>query len=131
MRFEKASNFNINRVHHRALSVVYQNFNLSLLDLLSLSNGVTLHISYIHKLLHEIFKSVNGLNLYFMSELFLPKFSGYSLRRGQQLVLPPTSTVKFGLHSVSFVGSLVWDRLSKDVKAVSYTHLTLPTICSV
>ena len=68
MRFDKASNFNINRVHRRALSVIYQSFNSILLDLLSLSKGVTLHISYIQKLLQEILKSVNGLNPSFMSE---------------------------------------------------------------
>ena len=32
-------------------------------------------------------------------------------------MLPPANTIKFGLHSLSFIGSLVWDRLSKDVKS--------------
>ena len=116
MRFDKASNNLMNKIHHRALSVVYQNFNSSLLDLLSFSHGVTLHVSFIRKLLQEIFKFVNGLGPSFMSELFVPKFSGYTLRRGQQLVLPPTKTVKFGMHSLSFVGSLIWDRLPRDIK---------------
>ena len=39
-------------------------------------------------------------------------------------MLPPANTVRFGLQSLSFVGSLVWDRLSKDVKS-STTFNTL------
>ena len=106
----------IDRIQRRALSVVYQNFTCSLNELLNLSGGETFHINFIRKLLEEIYKSVNNLSPSFMAELFVPKFSGYDLRRGQQLVLPPTNTVKFGLQSLSFTGSLIWDRISKDVK---------------
>ena len=117
MNFLKTNNLKIDKIQRRALSVVYQNFSLNLQELLTLPGGVTFHIIFIRKLQHEIFKSLNGLGPSFISELFIPKFSGYNLRRGQQLVLPPTNTVKFGLHSLSFAGSLIWDRLSKDVKS--------------
>ena len=116
MNFLKANNINIDKIQRRALSVVYQNFTLNLNDLLNLSGGVTFHIKFIRKLLEEIFKSINNLSPPFMSELFVPKCSGYDLRRGQQLVLPPTKTVKFGMQSLSFSGSLIWDRLPKNVK---------------
>ena len=116
MNFVKANNINIQKIQRRALSVVYQNFTLNLNDLLNLSGGVTFHIKFIRKLLEEIFKSINNLSPPFMSELFVPKCSGYDLRRGQQLVLPLTKTVKFGMQSLSFSGSLIWDQLPKNVK---------------
>ena len=116
MNFVKSNNVMIDRIQRRALSVVYQNFTCSLNELLNLSGGETFHINFIRKLLEEIYKSVNNLSPSFMAELFVPKFSGYDLRRGQQLVLPPTNTVKFGLQSLSFTGSLIWDRISRDVK---------------
>ena len=116
MRFDKASNSLLDKIQRRALAVVYQDYHSSFKELLELSESVTFHIHFIRKLLEEIFKSVNGLNPSFISDLFQPKISGYELRRGHQLVLPQTSTVKYGLHSVSFVGSLIWDRLPKDVK---------------
>ena len=92
----------------------------------------------------EIFKALHGLSPKFISEIFVPNFSGYDLRSGNQLTLPRTRTVSFGMRSLNFRGSLIWNRLPKSVKdsyslnifkysivAVSYTHLTLPTICSV
>ena len=117
MRFDKTSNASIDKIHRRALTVVYGKCNCSLSELLELSNSVTFHIRFIRRLMVEIFKSVHNLSPDFISELFVPKSSGYDLRRGHQLVLPPTNTVKFGLHSLSFAGSLLWDRLPKDVKS--------------
>jgi len=116
MNFVKANNVKIDNVQRRALSVVHQNFYSNLEDLLIASHGVSFHTYFIHKLLEEIYKSLNGLSPPIIAEIFVPKFSGYELRRGQQLTLPPTRSVKFGLQSLSFVGSLIWNRLSKDVK---------------
>ena len=118
MRFDKASNSLLDKIHRKSLAVVYQDFNSSFTDLLKLSNSDTFHIRFIKKLLEEIFKSVNGLSPAFISELFQPKYSGYELRRGHQLVLPRTATVKYGLHSIRFVGCLIWDHLPKDVKSL-------------
>jgi len=41
----------------------------------------------------------------------------------QQLVLPPSNTVKFGLQSLSFAGSLIWDRLPKNVKSFASLNI--------
>ena len=116
MNFVKANNDKIDKIQRRALNVVYLNFTYQLNDVLSRSDGVSFHINFIWKLLEEVYKSLNSLSPSFMSELFVPKSSGYNLRRGKQLVLPTTNTVKFGLHSLSFVGCLIWDRLPKHVK---------------
>lgn len=70
MRFDKASNLLVNKVHRRALAVVYQNFHYSSNDLLCLSNKVTFHIQFVRKLLSEIFKSLHNQGPSFMSELF-------------------------------------------------------------
>ena len=116
MNFVKANNVKIDKVQRRALSVVYQNFHSNLHDLLITSSGVSFHTYFIHKLLEEIYKSLHGLSPPIIAEIFVPKFSRFRLRRGQQLTLPPTKSVKFGLQSLSFTGSLIWNRLSKSVK---------------
>ena len=81
-----------------------------------MSGDLTFHVKFIFKLLEEIFKTLHKQNPPFLQELFKVKTSGYDLRRGIQLALPPTKTVKFGTQSLSFVGSLLWNRLPKDVK---------------
>ena len=116
MNFVKCNNTKIDKIQRRALSVVDQDYDSDLCDLLEISKGVSFHIKFIFKLLEEIFKTLHKLNPSFLRELFNVKTSGHDLRRGEQLVLPPTKTVKFGIQSLSFVGSLVWDRLPKDMK---------------
>jgi len=116
MNFIKANNACIIKVHLRALRVVYQNFSANLVELLALGNEVSLHISFIRKLLVEIFKSLHGLNPIFLSEFFETKCNHYFLRSGHQLVLPPTNTITFGIRSLAFMGSLIWNQLPKKIK---------------
>ena len=116
MNFSIGSNSQLNRLHKRSLRAVFLNFDLNFDELLALDNGVSLHIYSIQKLLLEVFKSLNGLSPTFISELFQTKSSNYSLRSGHQLTLPPTKTRTFGTHSISFMGSLLWNRLPKEIK---------------
>ena len=119
MNFVKGNNNKIEKIQRRALSVVHQNYNSDIYELLSIDKGVTFHIKFIFKLLEEIFKTVHKQNPPFLHDIFTVKKSGHNLRRGEQLALPSTKTVKFGIQSLSFVGSLLWDRLPKDVKESS------------
>ena len=96
--------------------MVYQKFSANLSELLALGNEVSLHISFICKLFIEIFKSLHGLNPIFLSELFETKCNHYFLRSGHQLILPPTNTTTFGIRSLSFMGSLIWNKLPMNVK---------------
>ena len=116
MNFVKGNNTKMEKIQRRALSVVYQDFDSDLSQLLATCKDVTFHIKFIFKLLEEIYKTRHKLNPPFLQELFTVKTSGHDLRRGEQLALPSTKTVKFGIQSLSFVGSLVWDRLPKDMK---------------
>jgi len=115
MNFIKGNYTRIEKIHHRALSAVF-NTSLSFSELLALEGGVSLHIYFIKNILVEIFKSLHGLNPTFLSELFIPKCNPYSLRSGHQLILPPTNTVLFGTRSLGFMGSLLWNRLPKQIK---------------
>lgn len=116
MGCDKTTKTKIDKVHLRALRAVHGNFNSSLSELLALENGVTFHIKFIQKLLTEIYKSLNGLNPPIIQNLFLPKTCRYTLRSGQQLILPPTKTVKFGTRSVLFLSSLTWNSLPREIK---------------
>ena len=116
MNLNKGNNSQLNKVHKRALRTIFLNFDQSFDELLMRDRGVSLHISFIQKLLLEVFKSLNGLSPKFISEIFQIKCSNYQLRSGQQLTLPPTKTVKFGTHSISFMGSFLWNRLPKTIK---------------
>ena len=116
MGCDKLSNAKVDKVHLRALRAVYGDFKSSLHELLAFENEVTLHVRFVWKLLTEVFKSLHGLNPPLISGLFQCKSLGYTLRSGHQLTLPPTKTIKFGTRSISFQGSLTWNRLPREIK---------------
>ena len=113
----KKCNDLINRTHKRALRVVLNDFSLSYKDSLEATCSTTVHVNNLRLLLCEIYKSVHLLNPEFMREMFVHKESMYNLRRGKQLVLPPTKTV-FGVNSLIFRGVIAWNHLPKELKEV-------------
>ena len=54
-----AANSTINRVHKRALRVLYQDFESSFEELLSRHDDVTIHLKNLQKLLLEVYKTLN------------------------------------------------------------------------
>lgn len=106
----------INKVHKRALRAVYRDFQTPLLELLALDGSVTIHVRNLRALMIEIFKSLNKVNPEFMWQLFSTKSSHYNLRSGKTLKLPPTHTRRYGLNSLIFRGSLLWNTLPNSLK---------------
>ena len=62
MFLNRALNNRINKIHKRALRLVYQNKNLSFSELLELDNAVTMHQRNLQVLVTEILKVKNSLS---------------------------------------------------------------------
>ena len=112
----------IERTHKRALRVLLNNFEADYLLLLEQSDSVSIHIRHLQFLMIEVYKTKNLHNPKFMKEVFKEKSSNYQLRNTDLLTLEPTRTTTFGTRSISFKGSLIWNRLPnriKEAKSVS------------
>ena len=59
----------------------------------------------------EVYKTKQLQNPKFMKEVFKSKICPYQLRNNDLLTLEPTRTATFGTRSISFKGSLIWNRL--------------------
>ena len=70
MFHNRALNNRINKIHERALRLVYQNKNLSFSELLELDNAVTIHQRNLQVLVTEIFKVKNNLSPEIMKQIF-------------------------------------------------------------
>ena len=112
----RASNTLIDRVHKRALRVVFSNFSLSHEELLNRTNTVKIHIQNLQTLMVEVFKSLNGLGPSFMQEIFKQKTVNFYLRSEKLLTLPPTDRYTFGIYGLSFRASMLWNELPKKLK---------------
>ena len=74
------------------------------------------------KLIIEVYKCLNNLNPIFLNALFEPKSVSHDLRSGKLLNIPNTNTLQYGLKSLSYRGSMIWNSnnsknldLSKDL----------------
>ena len=70
MFHNRALNNRINKIHERALRLVYQNKNLSFRELLELDNSATMHQRNLQVLATEIFKVKNNLTPKIMKQVF-------------------------------------------------------------
>ena len=70
MFHNRALNNRINKIHKRALRLVYQNKNLSFNELLELDNAVNIHQRNLQFLVTEIFKVRNNVSPEIMKQIF-------------------------------------------------------------
>ena len=105
----------IKKIHYKSLKVVFQTDG-TYEELLDLSNESSIHQRHLRFLVTEIFKTLNNLNPSFMKKYFCIKETGYNLRKGQILRLPPTNTSSYGINSIQFRGNMVWNNLPSEIK---------------
>ena len=74
-------NAHINRLHERALQVVYRDFDSSVEDLLRRDSSTTLHHRNLPKLMTEIFKVKTGIAPELMKRVFKFADVPYNLRK--------------------------------------------------
>ena len=70
-------NSRVNKLHERALRIVYQDYPSSFTELLGNDNSTTIHNRNIQLLATELFKVKNGLSLPFMNKIFVENAQHY------------------------------------------------------
>ena len=70
-------NSRVNKLHERALRIVYQDYASSFTELLEKDNSTTIHNRNIQLLATELFKVQNGLSPPFMIEIFVENAQHY------------------------------------------------------
>ena len=106
----------IERTHKRALRVLLNDFEADYLVLLAQSKSVSIHVRQLQFLMIEVYKTKRLHNPDFMNEVFKSKTCHYQLRNNDLLTLESTRTATFGTRSISFKGSIVWNRLPAYLK---------------
>ena len=65
----------------------------------------------------EVFKNTPHVDPEFMWSYFNENTIPYNLRNGNRLLLPPAKSVKFGINSLIFRGSLLWNNFPLSLKS--------------
>ena len=117
MFHSRALNNRINKIHERALGLVYQNKKLSFSELLRLDNTVTTHQRNLQGLVTEIFKVKNNLSAEIMKQVFGFQEPCYNLRsETSQFRRENIKTTRYGIKSVKFLGPKIWVMVSQNIK---------------
>ena len=80
-------------------------------ELLHRNEEVTINVKNLQKLMLEVYKCITSGNPSFLWEFFNRKMLAYNFRINDLLQLPKTRTSRYGNESLSFWGSIVWNRL--------------------
>ena len=113
-------NNRINRIHERALRLVYQDNSLSLAELLEKYNSVTIHQRNLQVLATSIFKLKNGLFPEIMKEVFEIQNSAYNFcSEATHFKRENVKMTHYGIQSVKYLGPKIWDMVLNNIKNCS------------
>ena len=113
----KTANVEINRAHKRPFCIVLGDYDTSFDELLVENEEKTNHFRNLQMLMVEIYKSLNHQNPSFLWELFARKDINYNLRHKDILAFPKALKASFGISSISFRGSILWDSTPDVIKS--------------
>ena len=116
MCHSRSLNTQINKIHHRALSIIYRDNTSSFETLLEKSGSVGIHHRNIQSLAIEIFKSLNNLSPSIMPEVFKLKGTKYELRTGINLQYNNHCTTSYRIDSVSYLAPKIWSQIPTEIK---------------
>ena len=112
----KSSIAKICKIHLRTLQIVYNDYDKSYHDLLNFNNDVSIHQRHLKFLAIEVYKSLMNINPELMWEFFNKNPVQYNLRKGGLVYLPPATFSCYGINSLAFRWSLLWNNLPSNVK---------------
>ena len=116
MFHNRTLNAKINKLHERALRLVYKDDKLNFQELLEKDGSVTIHHRNLRRLAIEMYKIKKHLSPLPILELFKERPLTYNLRSERCWELPRITTVNFGKETVRYRGILTWGLLPEDIK---------------
>ena len=103
----------LERIQERALRVIYRSHSATYEELLRRADIPFLYNRRLQDITVLMYKVKHGLVPDCVSELFVRKSSTHSLRNSD-FVLPRFETIRYGKHSVRYLGPFLWSKLTEN-----------------
>ena len=109
-------NRKINHLHERSLRIVYEDSISLFHELLQKDHSFTIHHRNIESLGIEIYQIKQNLSNEIMTSIFPPKVIKYNLRTQSDFLRISVNSNKYGLKSIRFFASQVWQMVPMEMK---------------
>ena len=116
MSHNRILNNKINKLHERALRIVYKNDTFTFQELLDMDNSVTVHQRNLQKLATEMYKIKHHLSPLPMQEIFIENDSSHELRNNRNWEITKVRTVLYGTETIRCRGPKTWEIVPKEIK---------------
>ena len=116
MFHNRTLNNKINKLHERALRLVYNDQKSTFKDLLNMDQSFTIHERNLQKLAIEMYKVKNNLSPSFMKTIFPLSNNPYHLRNRQIYETENIRTVSYGIETISYRGPKTWALVPDKIK---------------
>ena len=105
-----------------------RDYDASFDELLVENEEKSIHVRNLQMLMIEVYKSLNHQNPSFLWELFARKEINYNMRIKNILALSKTLTRSFGINSISFRGSILWNGTPDVIKSSNTVFAFMKTL---
>ena len=116
MFHSRTLNNRINRLHERALRMVYKDQHLTFEQLLEKDNSFTVHHRNLQKLATEIYKIINNESPLIMKQIFPTTLNPYNLRNNNPFITTNVHSVYNGTETISHRGPQIWALVPNEIK---------------
>ena len=117
MFHSRTLNNRINRLHERALRLVYKEPNLTFEELLIKDKSFCVHHRNLQKLAIEMDKSHKNLSPDIMNLVFKKSTNSYDLRNKNPFRSRNARTVHYGTETISYRGPKIWALVPEEIRA--------------
>ena len=114
-----------NRLHKRALRIVYCDYKSSFNTLLEKHGSFSIHHRNIQSLTIDIYKFLHGLSPAIMGDIIkLNRPPTYNLRTRQELYSRNPETVRCSTETISFLAPKIWAIVPQNIKNCTSLSVT-------
>ena len=120
MFHDRNINNKINRIHERALRLIYRDDESTFKELLQRDEAFTIHERNLQTLAIEIYKTKNNIGNDIIREFFSERiYEGPKLRNQPDFAIPRVNSVHNGDDSIRHLGPLVWELVPSNIRLLS------------
>ena len=116
MFHSRRTNNKINRLHERALRIVYDDDVSTFDQLLAMDKSFCIHHQNIQRLLTEIYKALHDISGKSLTELFVKRESTISLWSKPELLIASVNSVLKSKNSLRYFCSVIWNSLPTEIR---------------